>query len=158
MKSKDKLTCHFLTEEEKWQVSDWKYSGEYEIYNLPPCEVQKQQQTGFFTPGWEKNYYSFYDGDRFIAYINMREEKEGVMLGISVNPAYCNRGYGQRVLEDACIISQKRCPDKCVYLIVRTWNQRAIACYRKAGFVMDGKPFEMVTGSGPGIFVKMVKW
>jgi len=36
-------------------------------------------------------------------------------------------------------ISKKLYPDKPLYLEVRTWNIRAVKCYQKAGFRIDGQ-------------------
>ena len=35
------LTCHEMTEEEKYNICQWKYSGEYAIYDGMPYEEQK---------------------------------------------------------------------------------------------------------------------
>ncbi len=43
-----------------------------------------------------------------------------------------------------------------MYLEVRTWNQRAIACYEKAGFIIDGSVIEQETMSGAGKFYRMI--
>ena len=34
------LTCHEMTEEEKYSICQWKYSGEYAIYDGMPYEEQ----------------------------------------------------------------------------------------------------------------------
>lgn len=42
MKKEDKmLTYHQTTENEKYEINDWKYSGDYAIYNNPPYAEQK---------------------------------------------------------------------------------------------------------------------
>ena len=47
-------------------------------------------------------------------------------------------------------ISKKLYPNKPLYLEVRTWNIRAVKCYQKAGFRIDGQAYELTTGIGTG--------
>ena len=84
-------------------------------------------------------------------------ERSIVFIGIGVKPELCSRGYGQRILYETYQISKEVYPDKSLYLEVRTWNERAIRCYQKAGFEIVGEPFEQRTGSGIDNFYRMVK-
>ena len=88
-----------LTEEDKRQICAWKYTGEYEIYNLPSYDLMKAQQTGFMNPKNEKNYFAFLDGDVLVGFVNLREKDTEVFIGVGVNPALCGRQYGRRMLE-----------------------------------------------------------
>lgn len=54
------LACHPTTEEEKYRINAWNYTGDYAIYNNPPYEEQKKRGFGFANP--QNNFYSFYDG------------------------------------------------------------------------------------------------
>ena len=47
-------------------------------------------------------------------------------------------------------------PGKPLYLEVRTWNTRAVRCYEKAGFRIDGEPVHRTTAAGEGTFYRMV--
>ena len=40
------LKYHRITEEEKYIVSNWKYNGDYSIYNSLPYEEQKKLGIG----------------------------------------------------------------------------------------------------------------
>ena len=151
------LQNHILTDVEKQEICSWKYSGDYAVYNLPPYEVMKEKQIGFFNPAREQNYRAFYDGDCLVGFVNIKEEETKVFIGIGGKPELCSRGYGQRILYETYQISKEVYPDKSLYLEVRTWNERAIRCYQKAGFEIVGEPFEQRTGSGIGIFYRMVK-
>ncbi len=44
-----------------------------------------------------------------------------------------------------------------VYLEVCTWNIRAVKCYQKAGFRIDGQAYELTTGIGTGTFYRMIR-
>ena len=69
----------------------------------------------------------------------------------------CNKHYGQRMLLITYEISKKLYPDKPLYLEVRTWNIRAVKCYQKAGFRIDGQAYELTTGIGTGTFYRMIR-
>lgn len=151
------LNHHRMTDEEKQVVCSWKYEGAYEIYNLPSYQEMKEKKMGFLNPKSEKNYYSFYDNDFYVGFVDIFEEETEVFIGIGANPEICNKGYGQQMLADAYFIAKKLYPDKPLYLEVRTWNKRAIQCYLKAGFEIDGSPYQLTTGIGPGIFYRMIR-
>ena len=152
-----KLNNHILTDAEKREICSWKYSGEYEIYNLPSYEIMQAKLIGFLNPAREQNYRAFYDEDCLVGFVNIKEEETEVFIGIGVSSELCGRGYGQRILQETYGISKELYPDKSLYLEVRTWNERAIRCYQKVGFEIVGASFEQRTGSGAGTFYRMVK-
>ena len=149
------MTYHLMTEAEKERASDWTYEGEYAIYNEPPYAEQKKQRIGFGNPARDKNFYAYYDGDTFVGYTNILEEEREVFIGIGVRPDLCGQGYGQRIMKLVREISKTLYPGKPLYLEVRTWNRRAIRCYEKAGFVVEGEPFTQRTLIGEGEFIRM---
>lgn len=146
-----------LSEEAKREICAWKYVGEYELYNLPSYEEMQARQIGFLNPKGEKNYYGFWDETRLIGFVNILEEPKKVFIGIGVNPDLCGRHYGRQMLLAAYDISKTLYPDKPLYLEVRTWNTRAIKCYEKAGFRIDGEAYELTTGIGTGTFYRMIR-
>lgn len=128
------LACHPTTEEEKYRINAWNYTGDYVIYNNPPYEEQKKRGFGF---------------------VNLSEEENEVFFGIGINPDCCNHGYGQQMTRIACELSQTLFPGKPLYLEVRTWNTRAVRCYEKAGFCITGEPILQKTSLGEGLFYRM---
>lgn len=44
------ITYHKTTEEEKYLITEWKYDGDYAIYNDEPYEEQKKKHFGFGNP------------------------------------------------------------------------------------------------------------
>jgi len=153
----EQLSYRFLTEEEKRQICDWKYTGACEIYNLPAYEEMKAQRMAFMDPKKEKNFLAFLDGTTLVGFVNILEKETEVFIGIGVDPDLCGRRYGRRMLGQAYEISKERYPHKPLYLEVRTWNTRAVKCYEKAGFRIDGEPYDLTTGIGNGRFYRMVK-
>lgn len=149
------LTYHQTTENEKHEINDWKYSGDYAIYNNPPYEEQKKTGRGFANTA--NHFYSFYDNAALVGFINLSDEGSEVFFGIGASPDYCNKGYGQQMTQTAWEISQQLFPGKPVYLEVRTWNKRAVRCYEKAGFHIVGDPIHQTTSAGDGVFYHMIR-
>ncbi len=152
-----KLEYRHIKEADKKEICDWKYSGEYAIYNLLPYEKQAELKRGFCNKDCEKNYYSFFEGDNLVSFIQLHEEEKEVFLGVGVNPKYVNMGYGKKSIKIACDISRSLYKDKPIYLEVRTWNKRAINCYKSAGFEIDGESYKLTTYIGEGEFYRMVR-
>ena len=151
------LIHHPLTEADKRAICAWDYPGEYALYNLPAYEEMRERQSGFCHPERAANFHGFSERETLVGFVNLLEEEKEVFVGIGVNPALCGRGYGQQILHQAWELCQSLYPGKPLYLEVRTWNARAIRCYEKAGFRIDGEAFEQVTGSGKGIFYRMIR-
>ena len=126
------IAYHIMTEDEKEIISDWNYTKDYEIYNMPSYQQQKENCIGFGNPLRDRNFYSYYDGDKLIGFTNILEETGEVFLGIGVAPDMCSCGYGFKIIKIAEDISKELYPEKPIYLEVRTWNQRAINCYKKS--------------------------
>jgi len=153
----NQLQYRNLTEDDKRKICGWNYAGAYKLYNLPPYEVMKAQRQGFMNPEREKNYFAFLDGGVLVGFVNILEEDTEVFIGIGVNPPLCGQHYGHRMLEEAYHISKRLYPEKPLYLEVRTWNTRAVTCYKNAGFHIDGGQYELTTGIGTGTFFRMVR-
>ena len=149
------LTYHKTTEEEKYVITEWKYPGEYAVYDSTPYEEQKKRGFGFANPA--NHFYSFYDETALVGFINLYEEETEIFFGIGVNPDCCSEGYGQQMTKTACEISKELFGKKPLYLEVRTWNKRAVSCYQKAGFVIKGEPIRQTTSAGEGVFYHMVQ-
>ncbi len=149
------LRYHEMTAEEKQTVSAWNYTGDYAIYNMPSYSEQLAQGIAFGDPACDTNFLAYYDGERLVGFTNLIEETAEVFVGIGVTPDACGQGYGQQILRIAQELAHRKYPCKPLYLEVRAWNKRAIACYQKAGFCMDGDPFRQKTMLGDGVFVRM---
>ena len=150
------LQSHMTNEEEKIQICDWKYQGEYACYNLESYETYKKQGIFFANPKNQQCYTSYYDEALLVGFTNILEEEHEVFIGIGVNPHVCNKGYGTQILKMAYEISKQLYPTKPLYLEVRTWNERAIHCYEKVGFVKE-KEIKQETPMEEGIFWRMTK-
>lgn len=151
------MEYHQMNDDEKQKICDWQYTGEYEIYNMPSYDEQKQKGMGLANPARTKNYFSYFDNGRLVGFTNILEEENEVFIGIGVAPELCGKGYGQKILEIVAGICNELYPSKREYLEVRSWNSRAVKCYEKAGFRIDGEPFKQETSIGAGTFYRMVR-
>jgi len=149
------LIHHPLTESHKQAICSWQYEGEYAVYNLPPYETMKAKQSGFMNPTRAENYLGWSEDGELIAYTNFSEKPDGIYLGIGVRPDKCGQGYGQKITQAAARLAEESFPDKPVCLEVRIWNERAIRCYRRAGFEIVTAPYIQNIGAGRGTFYKM---
>ena len=148
------INYHKTTEDEKYEICGWKYEGEYAIYNTSSYEEQLKDMRGFANP--INNYYTVFDGKQLVGFFNLIDEETEVFFGIGVAPDCCNKGYGREICEEALELSRELYPGKTIYLEVRTWNARAVKCYEKAGFSIDGEPIKQTTSIGEGVFYRMV--
>lgn len=134
-----------LTEAGKEDIRSWAYEGRYAVYNLP--------QDYTFSSGL---FYELHLDAERIGYVHFREEVETIMLGMGLRPDLCGKGLGTEVLKAVFRISESVYPEKPLSLAVRSWNQRAVRCYQKAGFFPRGEEFEMNTPGGRDRFINMI--
>lgn len=151
------LTYRPLTEADKRAICAWRYGGDCAVYELPPYETLEREKREFMDPAAERHYLGFFHGDTLVGYVNLRERGAYVLVGVGVSPDLCGRGYGRAILEQASRLSRERYPGKPLGLEVRVWNLRAIRCYRRAGFQLQGQPYQRVTPTGPGLFYWMTR-
>lgn len=152
------LTYNIMTEKEKYDICNWKYEDEYSIYNLMHYDLMKKNNL-FLADINNKSrlLYSFYDNKNLVGFINLKDTETGIFLGIGVNPLYCNKGYGKEIINISSVIAKEKFNKNNLYLEIRTWNKRAICCYKKSGFEIIGTAFMQKTNIGYGEFFRMIK-
>ncbi|MDU4884929.1 GNAT family N-acetyltransferase [uncultured Clostridium sp.] len=130
-----KLTAHKLSEEQVKEISNWKYTGEYSIYNLPSWDKMIQENYSLTDNVKRERYIGYINEDgELVGFVNLLDEGDTVFFGIGIKPNYCSKGIGKVITKMALIESQNRFPNKPVILEVRTWNKRAVNCYKSQGF------------------------
>lgn len=148
------LKSQQMTREEAIQICDWKYPDEYSIYDMPSYKEMESKGIALANPKNIKSYYTFYDGEVLVGFINLLNEGHVMFLGIGVTPKQCNKGYGHQILEQAVNLSRTLYGNKQIYLEVRSWNKRAVKCYEKAGFIIVNT-IQQETYAGKGDFYRM---
>lgn len=130
-----------FTEEHAIDVSKWKYTDEYSIYNLPPWEEIKNNNFSLSREDKRKNFISFMNNnEELIGFINLLDEGDSVLFGIGIKPDYCGKGIGKEIIRLGLEECKNRYDDKPIVLEMRTFNIRAIKCYESQGFrIVDTK-------------------
>ena len=151
-----RLLADKLSEEQAKELTSWHYPEEYSIYNLPSWEIIVQKNYSLADSIKREKYIGYMnDAGELVGFVNLSLTKEDtVFFGIGVNPKYCDMGIGKTITKMALIESQKRFPNKPVVLEVRTWNKRAINCYKSQGFEIIGTT-QQETYAGEGEFYIM---
>jgi ribosomal protein S18 acetylase RimI-like enzyme len=127
-----------MTEEYAREISYWRYKGEYAVYNTPSYEEMIQKNSGLVNPDKKENYHCFINEDgKLIAYLNLlKRDNNTIFLGIGLAPEFCGKGIGKEILKEGIKIAEVKYRDCSIELQVRSWNKRAVKCYKSAGFVI----------------------
>ncbi len=145
-----------FTEEHAIEVTQWKYEGEYSMYNLPSWEEIKKNNFSLAKEDKRKNFISFIDDSKeLIGFINLLDEGDSVFFGIGIKPDYCGKGIGKEIINLGLQECKNRYNDKPIVLEVRTWNTRAVKCYESQGFnIVDTKKQKTHLGDGEFFVMK----
>ena len=113
-------------------------------YHAPDrrARVISRWETPVGQPNWLVNW-AIFDGARIVAHIDLdgaqiASQQHRATLGIGVEQAYQRRGYGTRLMDVAISFAQAEAL-AWLDLYVFAHNTRAIALYRKFGFVETGR-------------------
>jgi RimJ/RimL family protein N-acetyltransferase len=75
----------------------------------------------------------------YITYKEIKESKNVYVLGITIGPNFWNRGYGQDAIKVLLKYLFMDMAAHRVELEVLDFNFRAIQCYKRCGFIEEGK-------------------
>ena len=127
---KDKMKYEYAC-----QIADWKYEGEYSVYNMPSLDEMKNKGYSILNKDKANNYICYLIDNEVIAYVNIKDmNNKKIFIGIGLKPKYCGKGNGNYFLNDSLKEIKKRFNGYIIYLEVRSWNKRAIKSYEKIGF------------------------
>lgn len=150
------FTLTDFTEIHAKEVCDWKYYYEYYIYNYPEWDKASKEKWGIALEDKRKGEFKAVvdDSSSLCGYIRLLDRKEYVFIGVGLKPSLCGQGLGSILLEKAKQQCKRRYPGKRIALEVRSFNERAIKCYRRTGFdVVD--TYRKDTPLGYGEFIRM---
>lgn len=151
-----KLKLVELTETYAKEICDWKYDEEYSIYNYPEWnKVFNEKWAITIEDKRKKEFSAVVDGyNNLCGYIRLQDKKEYVLIGIGLKPTLCGQGLGNTLME----LLKQKCkelyPSKKITLEVRSFNERAIKCYKRAGFKIK-ETYKKDTPIGYGEFIRM---
>lgn len=120
------------------EISEWCYTGDYEEFNLPNWNVMVENNHALCNEEKRKKNYNAYkdNAGECIGFTRVDELDSEVIIGIGICPNVCGQGIGQEILKMTIFECDYKYPEKSIVLQVNSWNQRAINCYRSAGFTI----------------------
>jgi RimJ/RimL family protein N-acetyltransferase len=145
-----------MTESRARETAGWRYDGDAAIYDHPDWRTMVAQGWGLTDAATrEREFVALVDlEDRVGGFLRFMEREGRVDVGIGLRPDLCGRGLGAQamaLLEEEAL--RRRGPGL-LRLEVRSFNERAIRCYEKAGW-SHVKVFQGITALGPGEFARM---
>lgn len=130
-----RLISNVLTKEQAKEIVNWKYEGVYEIYNLSRWDELVKSGCSLCDDIKRNSFRGYLDEDgQLVGFTNLLDEGDEVFFGIGLNPRMCGKGLGKIITKMAIEESKRRFKGKDIKLEVRTWNDRAINCYKSQGF------------------------
>jgi ribosomal protein S18 acetylase RimI-like enzyme len=145
-----------LSEPHAKEICDWKYDGEYSIYNYPAWDKVSNEKWAITIEEKRKKEFSAVvdDYNNLCGYIRLHDKDEYILIGVGLKPSLCGQRLGNTIME----ILKQQCrelyPSKKIVLEVRSFNERAIKCYKRAGFKVK-ELYEKNTPIGYGEFIRM---
>lgn len=151
-----KLRLAEFTEEHAREICDWKYDGEYSVYNYPKWEKVTIDKWAVAIEEKRKSEFAAVidDCSHLCGYIRLVNKNEYILIGIGLKPSLCGRGLGNTLMELVKTQCRKLYPNKNIVLEVRSFNERAIRCYKRAGFKITDT-YIKDTPIGTGEFFRM---
>lgn len=116
------------------QICSWKYAPPYNVYDYMNYEEAVKKQSAILRSENENNYLCFWNNETLVAYTSIILKDDKVCVGIGIAPQFCGMGLGNVYLNQTVIEIKKKYPLKEIWVQVRSWNKRAIKCYKKCGF------------------------
>lgn len=139
-----------LTEEQAAVLCEWRYEPPYTFYHWLSWADMQAQGREFGDPDIRRlQYAAVLDaGGDFIGFAQFFPLVGVTRLGLGLRPDLCGRGAGLAFVQAIVREAIRRAPDHEIDLEVNDWNERAIAVYERAGFVV-GDRYELPGAGGP---------
>lgn len=130
------LWLNDLTEAYAKEICDWKYDGEYSIYNYPDWNKVLSEKWAIANDEKREMEFSAVvdDNRRLCGYFRLINKDDHVLIGLGLKPSLCGQGLGNAFMELLMQMCANMYPNKKLVLEVRAFNKRAVKCYEKAGF------------------------
>lgn len=129
-----------ICDEDIADIIKWHYDKPYDCYNFPDYSVMKKQNWAIINEKINTNEFkSVFKGNILIAFFRVQKLSNYLLLSLGLKPEFCGKGNGVEILIEMIknILSYENfIPIK---LNVRTFNVRAIKCYKAIGFRISKK-------------------
>ncbi len=126
-----------FTEVHAKEVCTWKYDNDFTIYNMPSWEDVCLNKWAFSSDDKRKQEFSALidETNNLIAYFRIQDKDSHILIGLGLKPELCSQGLGKQLMEMIKIYCAQHYTNMKLYLEVRSFNTRAIGCYKTAGFI-----------------------
>ncbi|SFC17877.1 GNAT family N-acetyltransferase [Clostridium uliginosum] len=125
-----------FTENYAKQICNWKYDNNYSIYNFPKWHIIVKENWAIAIETKRQNEFVavINELDDLCGYIRFINNSDFVLIGLGLKPSLCGQGLGNNIMALLKSECKRKYGNKKIVLEVRSFNQRAIKCYKKAGF------------------------
>lgn len=136
----DNYTLMELSEEQAKEICNWRYEGKYSIYNFSDWEtVVKNKWELSIEKKRKSEFVAIVLNNELISYGRISLKFDKVYIGIGLRPCFCGKGHGKNIMKLLIEECKRRFPNNGIVLEVRSFNKRAINCYRNVGFEVKDK-------------------
>ncbi len=124
-----------LSESQAKEICSWRYEGEYSIYNFSDWDTVVKNGWGLSIEGKRKSeFIAILLNNELVSYGRISVKADKTYIGIGLKPSLCGKGYGKNIMKLLIKECNRRFPDNTIALEVRSFNKRAINCYKEVGF------------------------
>lgn len=150
-----KLSAGNLSESQAKEIINWEYPDEFSVYNFPSWdEMSKLRWAITFKEKRKKEFIGFFIQDSLIGFGQIVKGSGEIIIGVGIRPDLCGYGYGTRVVGILIEKCKEINANSTITLKVRSFNKRAINCYKKLGFEEISK-YKTYSLAGEEKFIKM---
>ncbi len=129
-----------LSEEHAKEICSWRYEEEYSIYNFSDWDTVVKNGWGLSIEEKRKSeFIAILFKDELVAYGRIFLKEEKIFIGIGLKPHLCGKGYGGSIITLLIQECKRRYPNNKIVLEVRSFNKRAVNCYKNVGFEIKDK-------------------
>lgn len=155
----NKFTVTVLEEQYAKEICEWKYEGDYSVYNFSDWEtVVKNKWDLSIKDKREAEFLAILFKNELIAYGRITSDSKKAVIGVGLKPSWCGKGYGKEVMKVLIEECKKKYPNQKITLEIRSFNKRAIQCYKKVGFQERGKCTKnTINGFGEFVYMEYIE-
>ncbi|MBS4535728.1 GNAT family N-acetyltransferase [Clostridium sp. D2Q-14] len=129
-----------LSEDYAKKICSWRYEGEYSTYNFSDWDIVVKN-------GWDlsleekrkSEFIAVLLNNELVSYGRISLNEDKAYIGIGVKPSLCGKGHGKNIMKLLIEECKRRFPNSTIALEVRSFNKRAINCYKNIGFRIKEK-------------------
>lgn len=122
------------------EICSWRYEGKYSIYNFSCWDTVVENRWGLsIKKKRESEFIAIILNNELVSYGRISLKGDIAYIGIGLKPSFCGKGYGKNIMNLLIEECKRKFPNNTIGLEVRSFNKRAINCYRNVGFKIKEK-------------------